>query len=218
MTDLADVKAVGGAIGQPIERLEDERLLQGQGQYAGDLQREHMLHAAIFRSSIPHGLIHKIDFQKAKTMPGVHAVITAADIVPMRRIPLRQDAVDSVEPFFQPVIAHEKVRYVGEPLAVAVADTPARALDAAEAITADIEALPPVTDAAAGQCALTVTAIKGDADAAFRNAPYTRKERFRTNRHTAMPMETRGLLAEWDPAGRRLTLGSPIDWQQISQA
>jgi carbon-monoxide dehydrogenase large subunit len=206
MTDLSDVKAVGGAIGQGIERVEDERLLQGQGQYAGDLQRENMLHAAIFRSSVPHGLIRRIDTSTALKRPGVKAILTAQDIVPMRRIPLRQDAVDSVEPFFQPVIAHEKVRYVGEPLAVVVADTPARAQDAVEAITAAIEALPPVTDAAAGQCALTVTAIKGDADSAFRDAPYTRKERFRTHRHTAMPMETRGLLAEWDPAGRRLTL------------
>jgi carbon-monoxide dehydrogenase large subunit len=206
MTDLSEAKAVASAIGQPIERVEDERLLQGQGQYAGDLQREHMLHAAIFRSSIPHGLIRAIDLRKAKTLPGVRAIFTESDITPMRRIPLRQDAVDSVEPFFQPVLAHEKVRYVGEPLAVVVADTPARAQDAVEAITADIEALPPVTDAAAGQCALTVTATKGDADSAFRDAPYTRKERFRTHRHTAMPMETRGLLAEWDPAGRRLTL------------
>jgi aerobic carbon-monoxide dehydrogenase large subunit len=206
VTDLSEVKAIGGAIGQPIERVEDERLLQGQGQYAGDLQRDSMLHAAIFRSPVPHGLIRKIDFQKAKAMPGVSAVFTAADITPMRRIPLRQDAVDSVEPYFQPVIAHEKVRYVGEPLAVVVADTPAHAQDASETIVLDIDALPPVTDAAAGQCALVVTAVKGDADAAFRDAPYTRKERFRTHRHTAMPMETRGLLAEWDPAGTRLRL------------
>jgi carbon-monoxide dehydrogenase large subunit len=98
------------------------------------------------------------------------------------------------------------VRYVGEPIAVVVADTPAQAQDAVDAITVDIEPLPAVTDWSAGQCALTVTAVKGDADAAFQNAPYTRKERLRTHRHTAMPMETRGLLAEWDPAGKRLTL------------
>jgi aerobic carbon-monoxide dehydrogenase large subunit len=206
MTDLSEVKAIGGAIGQPIERVEDERLLKGQGQYAGDLEREHMLHAAIVRSSIPHGVVKKIDFRRAGSMPGVRAVITAADIVPMRKIPLRQDAVDSVEPFFQPVLAHEKVRYVGEPLALVIAERAAQAQDAAEAVTVDTEPLPAVTDASTGQCALIVTGIKGDADAAFKDAPYTRKERFSTHRHTAMPMETRGLLAEWDAAGKRLTL------------
>ena len=203
MTDLSEAKAIGSAIGRPIERVEDSRLLQGQGQYAADLRRENMLHAAIVRSPVAHGQLKGIHFGK---MPGVHAVITATDMTPVPKIPLRQDAVDSVEPFFQPVIAHDKVRYVGEPIAVVVADTPAQAQDAVDAITVDIEPLPAVTDWSAGQCALTVTAVKGDADAAFQNAPYTRKERLRTHRHTAMPMETRGLLAEWDPAGKRLTL------------
>jgi carbon-monoxide dehydrogenase large subunit len=203
MTDLSEVKRAGSMIGQPIERVEDSRLLQGQGQYAADLHRDNMLHAAILRSPVAHGLLKGIEVKK---MPGVRAVLTAADIRPVPKIPLRQDAVDTVEPFLQPVIAHDKVRYVGEPIAVVVADTPAQAQDAVDAMSVDIEPLQAVTDWSAGQCALTVTAVKGDADAAFQNAPYTRKERLYTHRHTAMPMETRGLLAEWDPAGKRLTL------------
>src|SRR5437762_2421244 len=82
----------------------------------------------------------------------------------------------------------------------------AQAQDGADAVELDIEPLPAVTDAAAGQRAVTVTAVRGDADAAFASAPYTRKEKLCTHRHTAMPIETRGLLAEWDPAGTRLRL------------
>ena len=69
-----------GYVGQPIERIEDLRLLRGRGQYVDDLHREGMLHAAILRSTIPHGLIKAINSRNARAMPGVHAIFTAADI------------------------------------------------------------------------------------------------------------------------------------------
>jgi aerobic carbon-monoxide dehydrogenase large subunit len=207
MTDLSEAKT-GEAIGRAMPRVEDARLLQGQGQYAADLRRENMLHAVVLRSAIAHGRLRGIDGSQAAKLPGVRMILIAADIARsskgvVPKIPMRQDKKVSLDPFLQPVIALDQVRYVGEPVALVLADTPAQAQDAAEAVALDIESLPAAT---AGQRALTVTAVRGDADAAFANAPYTRKERLRTHRHTAMPLETRGLLAEWDPAGKRLTL------------
>jgi aerobic carbon-monoxide dehydrogenase large subunit len=211
MTDLAEVKAGGPAIGTAMPRVEDARLVQGQGRFAADLRRDDMLHAVVVRSPVAHGRLRGIDGAAAAKLPGVRVIVTAADVAAsskgaVPRIPMRQDKKVSLEPFLQPVIALDQVRYVGEPVAVVLAETPAQAQDAADAVVLDIETLPAVTDAASGRRALTVTAVRGDADAAFADAPYTRKERMRTHRHTAMPLETRGLLAEWDPAGTRLRL------------
>src|ERR1051325_4860612 len=108
-------------VGQAVQRVEDERLLKGEGRYVADLAREGMLHAAIVRSPVPHGFLKEVSSTNASRMPGVRAVITAADVERslgrLPKIPMRQDAVDTVVPFFQPVIAKDKVRYVGEPLA-----------------------------------------------------------------------------------------------------
>src|SRR5690348_9689658 len=181
MTDLAEIKTAGPAIGTAMPRVEDARLLQGQGQYAADLWRENMLHAVIVRSAVAHGRLRGIDAARAAKLPGVRLIVTAADVArasngAVPKIPMRQDKKVSVEPFLQPVIAQNEVRYVGEPVAVVLADTQAQAQDAADAVTLDIEPLPPATDASAGHRALTVTAVRGDADAAFAGAPYTRKE------------------------------------------
>src|SRR5262249_42953531 len=109
---------VNTAVGSPVERREDLRFLRGRGEYVDDVSRAGMLHAVILRSSVAHGRIRSIDTAAARSRPGVHAVITAADLgekVP--RIPLRQEAMPAFKPFEQPVIAHNKVRYVGEPRA-----------------------------------------------------------------------------------------------------
>ncbi len=209
-------------VGAPIERVEDLRLLRGRGQFVDDLHREGMLHAAILRSSVPHGRIRSMDVRAARAMPGVHAVYTADDIaeapnssVPL--VPLRVGALPELEPFQQPVIAQHKVRYVGEPLAIVVADSAALAEDALDAIVADIEPLPAVTDrasaldggsllfeAAGSNVAVTYTAVKGDADAV--DAPYRRRESFKVHRHTAVTLETRGLLADWNGVATKLTV------------
>ena len=209
-------------IGRAVERREDDRLLTGRGCYVDDIQLPGLLHAAVFRSAYAHGILHALDLVAARNMPGVRAIITAADLcrgahAAVPRIPLRMEPRPELNRFEQGVLASDKVRYVGEPLALVVADSAARAEDAANAISADIEALPTVADAqralagapylfetAATNHAITLSGVSGDADAAFRDAPYVRRERFRVQRHTAMPMETRGLLAAW--RGGRLTL------------
>jgi aerobic carbon-monoxide dehydrogenase large subunit len=209
-------RAANALIGSPIERVEDLRFLRGKGEYVDDITRPGLLHAVILRSAVAHGRIIAIDAAAALARPGVHAVITAAHIGNIPTIPLRQEQLDAFKPFEQPVIATGTVRYVGEPVAVVVADSAALAEDAVEAVAIDIAPLPAVADRATAESgptlfalagsnlADTLTAVKGDADAAFRSAPYVRRERFQVQRHTAVPMELRGLVAEWEDG--RLTV------------
>jgi carbon-monoxide dehydrogenase large subunit len=207
-------------VGTPVERLEDLRFLRGRGQYVDDVATEHMLHAVVLRSSVAHGRLRSIAVDAALKLPGVHAVFTAADIggtVP--KIPLRQEPLPDFKRFEQPVIAVDKVRYVGEPIAVVVADSQSVAEDALEEIVADIEPLAPVADrdaARAGQHLLfeqagsniagSLMAVLGDAGAAFSSVPYRRREKFKVQRHTAVPMEARGLMAHWDTHHERMTV------------
>jgi carbon-monoxide dehydrogenase large subunit len=206
-------------IGNPVERIEDPRFLRGCGQFVGDLKRDSMLHAAVLRSPVAHGLVAAIDASAALAIAGVRAVITAKDIGPVPRIPLRLLPLPGTERFLQPVIAAERVRYVGEPVAVVLGDSPALAEDGVGAIALDIEELPPVPDRQASgrgeillfeeagtNAAMVFTGVKGDADAAFRNAEYVRRDRFAVQRYTALPMEPRGVLAEWDAAQGRMTV------------
>ena len=214
------MRTVNAFVGQPIERLEDFRFVRGRGQYVDDLARNDMLHAAILRSAVAHGRIRAIDVSRAIKIPGVHAVITAADLGdPIPLVPMRLQPMPEFEAFGQPVMARDKVRYVGEALALVLADSAGIAEDALGAIEVDIELLPAIANwqsAAKNETLLfenkgsnltmKFRAVLGDADAAFKTAPYTRRERFSTQRHTALPMEPRGLLAEWDAASGRLTL------------
>jgi aerobic carbon-monoxide dehydrogenase large subunit len=206
-------------IGNRVERIEDLRFLRGRGQFVGDLQREGMLHAAILRSPIAHGRLVAVDAGAALAIPGVRAVITASVIGAVPRIPLRLLPLPGTEQFLQPVIAQHRIRYVGEPIAVVLADSAALAEDGVGAIALNIEELPTVADRrAAGKqdlllfeqsdtnVAMTFTGAKGDADVAFREAAYVRRENFEVQRYTALPMEPRGLLAEWDAARERMTV------------
>src|SRR5262249_1116239 len=116
-------RATNAFVGSPVERIEDLRLLTGRGQFVDDLAPDGVLHAAILRSSVAHGRILSIDSAAARTLPGVHAVITAADLgtdVPI--IPMRQEPLPALKHYLQPVIATARVRYVGEPLAMVVAE------------------------------------------------------------------------------------------------
>jgi aerobic carbon-monoxide dehydrogenase large subunit len=207
-------------IGQPVDRAEDLRFLTGAGKFVDDLTREGMLHAVVLRSGVAHGRVTRLDASGARARPGVHAVITAAEIgasVPV--IPLRLANLPEFAPYLQPVIAKDKVRYVGEPVAVVVAESQALAEDALEAIELEIERLPALPDrhaaaegasllfeATGSNRAVRYSVAFGDADAAFARAEYTRRETFRCHRLTAVPLETRGLIAEWDAAKTRLTV------------
>ena len=217
--DLSRKQIGNRLIGSPIERVEDWRFLRGRGEFVDDVKRGVALHAAILRSSVAHGRIRSIDPSAALKQPGVHAVITAKDIGTIPIITMRQELLPEYAHFQQPVMAHEKVRYVGEPIAVVVADSAALAEDALDAIALDIEALPAVASRAASRAGAsllyeargsnlvgTLTALRGDADAAFHDAAYVRRERFEVQRFTAVPMEPRGLLAEWNAAKGHLTV------------
>jgi len=219
------MRTVNSLIGSAIERREDLRFLRGRGEYVDDLLRHDLLHAAILRSSVAHGRIRAIDVSAARALAGVHAVITAKEVragqpdngIP--RVPMRLQPLPEFEPVGQPVIAESKVRYVGEALAVVLAGSAALAEDALGLIEVDIEPLPAVADrhmSAKGSAllfeergsnlAIKFHALRGDAATAFKDAPYVRRESFRTQRHMALPMEPRGLLAQWDAARGKLTL------------
>jgi carbon-monoxide dehydrogenase large subunit len=216
---MKGVKAVNTLVGQPVERVEDLRFLRGKGQYLDDIQREGQWCGAVLRSAVAHGRIRCIDVQAALTLPGVHAIITAADVPsPIPTIPFRRPN-PTIAPFAQPVIASEKVRYVGEPIAFVLADSAEVAEDALQYITVDIDVLDPIVewrasesgeirlfDDAPSNVAAVFKARSGDAAAVFEAAPYIRRECFSVQRHTALPMETRGLLAEWDEATSHLTV------------
>jgi carbon-monoxide dehydrogenase large subunit len=212
-------RATNALIGSPVERLEDLRFLTGRGQYTDDLHEKKMLYAVILRSAIAHGRIRSIDVTAARKRPGVHAVITAADIGQVPKIQMQLDPLPSLRSYLQPIIAVDKVRFVGEAMAVVVADSIALGEDALEAIEVDIEPLPAVVDRDAARrgdtllfeetgsnFAGTLVATRGDTDAAFKNAPYTRREFFNVGRHGAVPMEPRGLMAVWDDAKQHVTV------------
>jgi carbon-monoxide dehydrogenase large subunit len=211
-------------VGKAIARVEDARLLSGKGCYVDDLHPAGMVHAAIVRSSVAHGRIKAIDTAEAKAMPGVRGVFTGHDVAAdsngkVPAIPLRLAPLPELVPFEQVVIALDKVRYVGEPIAIVVADTPAQAEDAADRVYVDIEPLPVVANCSASgrdeslifeahgtNVAIKYAARKGDAHQDFGADVYVRRETFGVHRHTGITMETRGLLAEWDAKRRHLTV------------
>jgi carbon-monoxide dehydrogenase large subunit len=215
------MKAKNAFIGAYTPRVEDLRLLTGKAQFADDIHLDRMLHAVIVRSTIAHGRIKSIDTTEAKAMPGVLAVFTGEDVAKelskVPKMPLRLSPIPEHVPFEQSVVATDKVRYVGEPLAIVIADTTALAEDAAGQIYADIEVLPAVPDWQASarnetllfesvgtNIPVTYTAQKGDAKSVA--GPYVRREKFTTQRHSAVTMETRGLVATWDEHNQKMTV------------
>ena len=210
-------------IGAPIKRREDVRFLTGKGKYIDDVEMADMLHAAILRSPHAHARVTSIDASQALAIPGVWAIYTFDDIAHLAKtIPVRVFELEGLDRFLQYPLARDKVRYVGEPVAVAVAESRYVAEDALDAIQVDYEPLPAVADIdqglkdqvlvhedngtnLAGQTVIST----GDTDAAFAAAEYTRKEKFKTHRHTGNPLETRGLLASYEPQGGELTVWGP---------
>ncbi len=202
-------------IGAALPRHEDERLLRGAGGYAGDIRLPDMLHAAVLRSPVAHARIRGIDTTAARALAQVEAVFTFDTLYDrLRPIPIRLCPDDSLKAFLQYPLANDRVRYVGEPVALVVAESRARAEDALARIDVDYEPLPVVTDALASPAAVlfktapdnVASRIRqsfGNITNAFSRADRIVRLRFDTGRHTAVPMETRGLLAAYDePAGR----------------
>jgi carbon-monoxide dehydrogenase large subunit len=209
-------------IGAAIKRKEDARLLTGRGKYAADVRLPGLLHATAVRSPHPHARIAAVRADAARALPGVAAVVTADDLGPVGRIPVRlgQRAGAGPTACLQPPLATGVVRYVGEPVAFVVAASRYLAEDAAELVEIDWEVLPIVADvrraidpaapvlhpAAGGNVIERLTARAGNAESALAAADRRLRERFAIQRHTGVPMETRGLTAAHDPGTGVLTL------------
>ena len=223
--------AVLPAVGRPVRRLEDARRVRGEGTYVDDVHVPDMLHATVVRSPMGHARVRGLDASAARSVPGVEAVLGAAELGDaLRPIPVRLVPDERLLRYLQLPLATDRVRYVGEPVALVVARSRAVAEDAAERVEVDLEPLPAATDATApppaalfehtpDNLASLIGEGFGDVDAAFARAHRVVRLVFRTGRHSAVPMETRGLVAVPDPgAGRargrgrgrgRLTIWGP---------
>ena len=214
----------GGFIGQRVKRKEDPRFLRGEGNYVDDIQLHGMVHAALLRSPHAHARIRAVNTRSALRIPGVLSVITFQDISHLAKpIPMRLEVHPSFVPYLQYPLAKEKVRYVGEPVAVVVADSRYVAEDALECIQTDYEPLPAVVNTrsavkadavrvheqTAGNLAGCGVVDLGDVAGAFRRAELSFSEQFTIQRHTGMPMETRGLIAEYNRGTKVLTVWGP---------
>ncbi|HEY6874999.1 MAG TPA: xanthine dehydrogenase family protein molybdopterin-binding subunit [Candidatus Dormibacteraeota bacterium] len=194
-------------IGTSPLRKEDWPLLRGEGAFIADLKRPGMAHAYVVRSPFAHARFTKIDASAALAAPGVIGVITAADLPDRGRpIPTRMFKDDAANQFLQKPLADGEVRYSGEPVAVLIAESRYLAEDAAELLNIDYEPLEVVLDMDAGEVAGHLVVERGDIDSAFRLADAVVKDEFHIQRHAAVPLETRGLLAEYDAAAQAVTV------------
>ena len=205
-------------IGQALERLEDARFLSGSACFVDDVKRPRLAHAVVVRSALAHARIKSVDTSAAKALPGVLDVLAFADIAAaVKPIPLWANVLPGFERFAQMPIARDRVVYVGEPVAVVIAEDRYLAEDAADLVSVDYDPLDAVVDVEASRAGHTLvhpaqgtniatsyTVGRGDAEAAFARASYRRKELLKVHRHSAVPLETRGLVAEWDAKQRRM--------------
>ena len=134
-------------IGRSVPRLEDPPLLTGRAAFVDDIAFPRQLHMRLVRSPVAHGRIVAIDTQAALAMPGVAAIWTAADIADVPPIDFREGRIERLEPYRQPVLAADRVRYVGEPVAAVFAADPYLAEDAADRVALTIAELPVLLDA-----------------------------------------------------------------------
>jgi len=221
-----------GYVGRSLLRREDRRLLSGRGQFVADLELPRLLHAAFLRSPAAHAHIRHVDLARAAALPGVALAISGADLlrllppVPDAQLVLPRKWTTQIQHSFnnpqQPLLAHDKVRHVGEAVAVVVAESRYLAEDAAELIGLELDPLPAVTDAASaladgaplvhaplGTNLIGRFAIaKGDAAAALMAAPHRLERSFYHHRYTGMPMECRGVAALHDPRNDTVTIWS----------
>jgi len=202
-------------IGASLARLEDPPLVGGRGLFAADVSFPGQLHMRVVRSNVAHGRIVAVDANEARSAPGVVAAWTIADIADLPPIDFRDDRVEPLIPYRQPLLARGRVRYVGEPVAVVFAEDPYQAEDAAERVVLEIEELRPVlsADDAPGEYEkglttgpMVVEQAYGDVDGAFRSAHAVIALDLAIGRHSGVPLETRGAIARYDAATDMLEL------------
>jgi len=210
-------------IGTSLDRTRDVDLVMGRGRFVADVDRPGQLFARVVRSPLARAALGGVRTEAALARKGVAAVVTARD-VPDVRIPIRLPfaTTPNAERVLQPLLARDYVRYVGEPVAVIVAEDPWLAEDAAELVELDLDfglesaavdlvaaasdASPLVHPALGSNVIDTLPVFCGDVEGAFAEAEVVVRRRLTVGRHTAVPMETRGLVAEHDPATGRLTV------------
>jgi len=234
MATNTEVKDKPGApfVGRPLRRREDQRLLTGQGLYIADLALPGMLHAVFVRSPAAHARIRAVDLSRAKSAPGVVYALSGIELVKIlppvsdTQLSLPKKWTAQVQHKFlnpqQPLLAHDKVRHVGEAVAVVVAESRYLAEDAAALVTLDLEPLPALTDADAALAANApvihdrlgtnligeFTIAKGDVAAALARAPHRLRRRFHHHRYAAAPIECRGVVGHYDRRADALTIWS----------
>ena len=191
-------------VGRSVTRLEDRPLVTGNGRFAADISFAHQLHMRVVRSAHAHGRIRAIDAAAASNVPGVVAVWTAADVADIPPIDFRLTRIEGLDPYRQPILATDRVRYVGEPVAAVFAADPYIAEDAADLVTVEVEALPALMEADAPPGAFDaghstevalVRKSYGDVEAAFATAHAIVALDLEIGRHSGVPMETRGAIA-----------------------
>jgi aerobic carbon-monoxide dehydrogenase large subunit len=216
----------GRVFGHPVPRLEDAPLIRGQGLFADDVNFPRQLAMRVVRSQVAHGVLINVDVKAALAVPGVIAVWTGNDVAKIPPIPLRAARPRGMEPYRQPILAWERVRYVGEPIAVVFAENPYLAEDAAALVSADIDVLPPVLDASAAPgeflsgVSTEATLIRkeyGEVDAAFHTAHAMIELELSIGRHSGVPLETRGAIARYIAATNVLELHGTSDKQHLKR-
>lgn len=184
-------------IGESVLRLEDRPLLVGEGRFLGDVSFEDELHLRVVRSDVAHGVLRDVDLDDVLVAEGVVAAWGAEEVAHLPAIDFRMTGFDELRPYCQRILAGERVRYVGDPVAVVIAEDPYLAEDAAELAFVDIEPLEPVLQAWSPEAIapLTLEHEHGDIEAAFAGAHRVVELEASVGRHSAIPLETRGLLA-----------------------
>ncbi|HXW49911.1 MAG TPA: xanthine dehydrogenase family protein molybdopterin-binding subunit, partial [Xanthobacteraceae bacterium] len=226
------------AIGQPVPRFEDPRLLKGAGRYVADMVFPGMAFGYVLRSPHAHARLRSIDTSKAKAAPGVLAVLTSADYkaagfgdLPVPGGLQRRDGAPGYRPRY-PALAEDRVRMIGDYVAFVVAETYYQAADAAELIEVDYEPLPAIVstgDAVKPGAPLVwddcpnnigfvqIEGNKEATDAAFARAAHAVKHRFVINRVTAAAMEPRGCIGIFEPADGRYTIYTTLQRTNVFQ-
>jgi aerobic carbon-monoxide dehydrogenase large subunit len=196
-------------VGRSVPRLEDRPLLLGQGRFAADISFPGQWTMRVVRSAVAHGKIKSIDTTAALKLPGVHAVWTAADVAHIPPIPFRLTGLKTLEPYRQPVLARDTVRYVGEPVAVVFAENAYLAEDAADLVEVVVEQRramllateqPGVYEHELTTEAGVLQKAYGDVDAAFHAAHAVVSLELSIGRHSGVPLETRGAIVRYDQA------------------
>ncbi len=215
VADLGQPKFVGAR----VRHVEDPQFLTGNGRYTDDFKVPGMLHAAFLRSEHAHALITSIDVEAARRVPGVYGVYTAEDIKDDGLPITTECSYDTFQQTQQPLLAADRVRMVGEPIAVVVAENRYCAEDGVDAIEVEYEPLPPVIsiehalsegaptvhDEAPDNLHVWFHRVSGDPDAAFAEADFTIELELRTQRYAAVCLETRAVLAQYDASMDELT-------------